>query len=426
MTVIASVSAREILDSRGQPTIEVDVVLDSGAWGRSAAPAGASTGEREAVELRDGEAAFGGRGVSRAVAAVDREIAPALNGLDASDQERVDERLVELDGTPNKSRLGGNAIVAVSVATARAAAEDAGMPLYRWLARGRAEMVLPVPQLNVINGGAHAPNALDVQEFMLVPAGAESFRQAMRMASETYHELRRVLAGRGLVTSVGDEGGFAPDLGSTEQAREAIVEAIIGAGYEGEIVIGLDPAASGFHRDRSYVLAGEGRTLDAGEMIGFYDDLARRYPIVMIEDGLAENDWDGWRQMTQELGSRIQLVGDDIFVTNRDLLAQGIESDVANAVLIKLNQVGTVSETLATIDLAQRSGYGTMISHRSGETEDTTIADLAVATAAGQIKSGAPARGERIAKYNRLLRIEEELGSSARFAGWQPFARFRS
>jgi enolase len=423
VSAIRSISARQILDSRGEPTIEVDVTLTDGTSGRASAPSGASKGEFEAVELRDGEPAFSGRGVRRAIEAVEREIAPALVGEEVWAQETIDGRLCELDGTANKSRLGANAIVATSVAVARAAAANAGMPLYRWLARDEQEFTLPVPFLNVINGGAHARNSLDFQEFLIAPAGAETFAEAMRLASEVFHELKRLLAERGLATSVGDEGGFAPDLAATQAALETITEAIERAGHTGKVVLALDPAASGFHAEGGYMLVGEETVLDAGAMIDLYEQLLDGFSILSLEDGLAEDDWQGWRSLTSRLGGRVQLVGDDIFVTNEDRLARGVEERVANAILIKLNQIGTLTETLETIALAKRHNYGTMISHRSGETEDTTIADLAVATKAAQIKAGAPSRGERIVKYNRLLRIEEELGDNARYAGWAPFER---
>jgi enolase len=425
MTVISSVAARQILDSRGNPTVEVDVTLESGALGRAAVPSGASTGKFEAVELRDGDGSrFGGKGVLHAVTTVEREIAPALLGSDPADQRGLDRRLIELDGTPNKSRLGANAILGASLAAAKAAAAEARMPLYRWVG-GDGATLLPVPMLNVINGGAHAQNALDLQEFMLVPAGAESFAEAIRLASETYHVLRSLLHERGLATAVGDEGGFAPDLPSSEAAIETILEAIARAGHTERVVLALDPAPSGLFSDGVYHLTGEGRELDTDAMIEMYEDFVSRFPIVMLEDGLAEEEWRGWRHLTERLGDRVELVGDDIFVTNAERLRRGIDEHVANAILIKLNQIGTLTETLDTIELARSAGYQTVISHRSGETEDTTIADLAVALGLGQIKTGAPTRGERIAKYNQLLRIEEELGDRARYAGWEPFSRSR-
>jgi enolase len=423
MAAIQAVTAREILDSRGNPTLEVDVTLAGGASGRAAVPSGASTGALEAVELRDGDPArFGGKGVLHAVASVTGEIAAAVTGLDAAGQEALDRTLVELDGTPNKGRLGANAILGVSVAAAKAAAADAGVPLYRWLG-GDGATLLPVPMLNVVNGGAHAANSIDLQEFMLVPTGAETFAEALRLAAETYQQLKSLLSERGLATGVGDEGGFAPDLPSSEAAIETIVEAIDRAGHAEAIAVALDPAPTGLFADGVYDLRGEGRRLDTAEMIDFYETLVERYPIVSLEDGLAEDEWDGWRTLTERLGGRIQLVGDDIFVTNVDLLRRGIGERVANAILIKLNQIGTLTETLEAIEVARAAGYRAVVSHRSGETEDTTIADLAVATGVGQIKTGAPCRSERVAKYNRLLRIEEELGARARYPGAAAFDR---
>jgi len=423
MSDIVGVSACQILDSRGFPTVEVEVVLDSGAVGRSDVPSGASTGVYEAVELRDGDSErWEGKGVNIALANVEGEIADAVVGEDADDQRGIDRLLVELDGTPNKGRLGANAILGVSIAVAKAAAADAGVPLYRWLG-GTNARVLPVPMLNVINGGLHAQNTLDPQEFMLVPAGAESFSEAMRIASETYHALKSVLRGRGLATGVGDEGGFAPDVGATTEAIDVILEAAERAGHRDKVAIALDPAASSFFRDGRYELAGESKSLDTAEMIDFYDELLDRYPIVSIEDGLAEDEWDGWADLTARLGRRTQLVGDDLLVTNVERIERAVSAGIANSVLIKLNQIGTVSETLDAIELAHRHGYTTVISHRSGETEDATIADLAVAANSGQMKSGAPARTERTAKYNQLLRIERELGSAAVFPGWSAFPR---
>ena len=402
--------------------MEIEVELASALVGRAAVPSGASTGIYEAVELRDGDRKrYSGKGVLKALQGLRDEIRPALLGLDPADQRVLDERLIELDGTPNKARLGANAILGASVAAAKAAATEAGDPLYRWLGGERAT-TLPVPMLNVINGGAHAENRIDLQEFMLVPAGASTFAEALRIAAETYHELKRLLHERGLSTGVGDEGGFAPDLPSSEAAIEAILEAIERAGHSGEIVLALDPAPSGLFSDGIYDLKGEGRRFDSEEMIAMYEDFVARYPIVSVEDGLAEDEWEAWAALTQRLGEKIQLVGDDIFVTNVDRLQRGIDERVANAILIKLNQIGTVTETLDAIELAQRAGYSAVISHRSGETEDTTIADLAVATGVGQIKTGAPARSERVAKYNQLLRIEQELGEEATFAGWTPYA----
>jgi enolase len=426
MSAISSVHGRQVLDSRGNPTVEVDVRLDSGAFGRATVPSGASTGEHEAVELRDGDpGAYLGKGVLRAVANVNGEIAQALSGLDAADQRALDERLIELDGTETKSRLGANAILGCSLASAKAAAADAGVPLYRYLGGGEAR-TLPVPMLNVINGGAHAQNRLDLQEFMLVPAGAATFAEGLRMGAEVFHRLKEVLHERGLATSVGDEGGFAPDLESTEQAIEAILEAAERAGHRENVAIALDPAASEVFRDGRYELPGEGRSLDPEGMIQLYAELADRFPVVSIEDGLDENGWDDWRALMERLGDRVQLVGDDLFVTNVAFLRRGIESGVANAVLLKVNQVGTLTETLDTIEVARGAGYATVISHRSGETEDTTIADLAVAVNAGQIKTGAPSRSDRVAKYNQLLRIEEELGERAVYPGWSAYADQRS
>ena len=423
MTAITHVHARQILDSRGNPTLEVDVRLVSGAFGRAAVPSGASTGEHEAVELRDGDPSlYLGKGVLGAVANVNGEIASAAVGLDAADQRELDRIMIELDGTPNKSRLGANAVLGCSLAVAKAAADDTGEPLYRALG-GEAARTLPVPLMNVINGGAHAQNRLDLQEFMVVPAGAESFSEALRIGAEVFHTLRAVLHERGLATGVGDEGGFAPDLASTEGAIEAILDAAERAGHRERIGIALDPAASEVFREGEYDLPGEGRTLDSSAMIGFYGDLADRFPLVSIEDGLDEDGWDDWRRLTHELGERVQLVGDDLFVTNVDFLRRGIEEGVANAILVKVNQIGTLTESLDVIELARSAGYATVVSHRSGETEDTTIADLAVAVNAGQIKTGAPSRTDRVAKYNQLLRIEEELGDDAVYPGWAAFRR---
>jgi enolase len=419
---IADVTARQILDSRGNPTVEVDVRLVSGAFGRAAVPSGASTGVHEALELRDGGDAYGGKGVTQAVENVRGEIVQALRGFDAADQEGLDRRLIDLDGTPNKARLGANAILGVSLAVAKAAAADAGVPLFRYLG-GDAARTLPVPMLNVINGGAHAQNSIDLQEFMVVPVGAESFADALRVGAEVYHSLRAVLHERGFGTGVGDEGGFAPDLESSEAAIEAILEAAERAGHRERIAIALDPAASEIFEGGVYRF--EGREKPAAEMPAFWAELIERYPIVSIEDGLAEDDWETWAQLTRQLGERVQLVGDDIFVTNPLRLQRGIEAGVGNSILVKVNQIGTLTETLEAIRMAQAAGYTVVISHRSGETEDTTIADLAVATNAGQIKTGAPARSERVAKYNQLLRIEEELGASAVFPGWDAFPRGR-
>ncbi|MCR4419152.1 MAG: phosphopyruvate hydratase [Clostridia bacterium] len=424
MTIIDEVRAREILDSRGNPTVEVDVMLESGVVGRAAVPSGASTGTYEAVELRDSDPGrYLGKGVQKAVENVNEVIAPEVVGLDALDQAQIDRLLISLDGQPNKGRLGANAVLGVSLAVARAASLALGLPLYRYLG-GTNARCLPVPMMNVINGGRHADNNLDLQEFMLVPAGAPNFREALRWGTEVFHQLKAILRQRGLATAVGDEGGFAPNLATTEEALSLLVEAIEKAGYKpGEqVYLAMDPAASEIYRDGKYVFAGEGVTRTSGEMIDYYASLVEKYPIISIEDGLAEDDWEGWREMTARLGGRIQLVGDDIFVTNPEKLGRGIQTGVANAILIKVNQIGTLTETLDTMDLAVRSGYARVISHRSGETEDTTIADLAVAANTGQIKTGAPSRSERVAKYNQLLRIEEELEEAAVFLGIKAFA----
>ena len=424
-STISRLHARQILDSRGNPTVEVEATLASGASGRAAVPSGASTGRYEAVELRDGDpAAYGGKGVFHAVRNVETEIASALAGMDAGAQADVDRALVELDGTSNKGRLGANAVLGASLAVAKAAAADAGVSLFHWIG-GDAARVLPVPMLNVLNGGMHAQNSVDFQEFMVVPAGAASFAEALRIGAETFHTLKRVLHDRGLATGVGDEGGFAPDLPSTEAVIDAILEAAEGAGHGDKVALALDPASSSFLDDGSYRLDGEGRALDAPGLIDLYASLAERYPLVSIEDGLGEDEWDDWRALTERLGERVQLVGDDLFVTNVERLRRGIETGAANAILIKLNQIGTLTETLETIELARANGYGVVISHRSGETEDTTIADLAVATGVGQIKTGAPSRTDRVAKYNQLLRIEEELGDAAQYPGWEAFAAKR-
>ena len=418
MSTIEQVIGREVLDSRGNPTIEVEVVLDSGASGRAIVPSGASTGSFEAVELRDGGPRFGGKGVTRAVGNVNGEIAEVLAGRDALDQRSVDLALIDADGTPNKGRLGANAILGVSLATARAGADELEVPLFRYVG-GVDAHVLPVPMMNVINGGVHADNSIDLQEFMIMPVGAASFSEALRWGVETYHALATVLKTRGLSTAVGDEGGFAPNLGSNEEAVTVLVEAIEAAGRVpgDEIAIAVDPASSEFYKDGAYVLAGEGRTLSSDEMVQYWVDLVGRYPIVSVEDGMAEDDWDGWAALTAALGGSVQLVGDDLFVTNETRLQRGIDSSTANAILVKVNQIGTLTETLGTMSLATRSAYGCVMSHRSGETEDTTIADLAVATNCGQIKTGAPARSDRVAKYNQLLRIEEILGETAAFRG---------
>jgi enolase len=422
MGSIERIHARQILDSRGNPTVEVEVGLDTGATGRAAVPSGASTGEFEATELRDGGEAWGGKGVTHAVANVNDDIAAALIGARATEQGAIDRTLIDLDGTPNKQRLGANAILGVSLAVARAAATEAGEPLYRFLG-GADARVLPVPMMNVLNGGAHADNAVDFQEFMVVPGGAESFSEALRMGAEVFHALKRTLKERGLATAVGDEGGFAPDLESNEAALGALMAGIEAAGYRpgDDLVIALDPATSELHRNVSYVLEHEGRTLSAGEMVAYWEDVAARYPIVSIEDGMDEEDWDGWRELTERLGERCQLVGDDLFVTNPERLRRGIEIGAANSILIKVNQIGTLTETLEAIQMARDAGYTVVVSHRSGETEDTTIADLAVATGAGQLKTGAPSRSDRVAKYNQLLRIEEELGARAIYPGMDAF-----
>jgi enolase len=425
VSAIAAVYAREILDSRGNPTLEVEVSLESGAWGRAAVPSGASTGKREAVELRDGEAKrYGGKGVQRAVQNVEETIASEVEGMDAAEQATIDQTLIDLDATPNKSALGANALLGVSLAVARAAADEAGLPLYAYLG-GVGARLLPVPLMNVLNGGAHADNGLDFQEFMLVPAGAESFSAAVRMGAEIFHALRAILKDKGLSTGVGDEGGFAPALGSNTAALDLFLLAIERAGYRpGEdVLLALDVAASEFARDGGYRLRVDSSDRTAEEMVELYESLIERYPICSIEDGLGEDDVAGWASLTRRLGPRVQLVGDDLFVTNPAIIQQGIKKGLANAVLVKVNQVGTLTETLEAIELAKRAGYGTVISHRSGETEDTFIADLAVAVNAGQIKTGSVARGERTAKYNQLLRIEEELGHTASWPGRALYAR---
>jgi len=420
MSAITNVRGRQILDSRGNPTVEVEVELAGGARGRAAVPSGASTGVHEAVELRDGGADWGGKGVRQAVENVGGEIADAVRGLSAADQRAVDLRLIELDGTPNKGRLGANAILGVSIATAKAAAAHAGQPLWRWLG-GEDASVLPVPMMNVINGGAHADNAIDFQEFMVVPAGAAKFSEALRIGVEVFHSLKGLLHERGLSTAVGDEGGFAPDLPTAEAAIEAVLEAAERAGHREHVAVALDPASTEFFHDGRYRVEGGERDTDA--MIDLYAHLSERFPLVSVEDALAEDEWDGWRRLTGRLGDRLQLVGDDLFVTNVERLQRGIESGVGNAILIKVNQIGTLTETLDAIELARSRGYAAVISHRSGETEDTTIADLAVATGSGQIKTGAPSRTDRVAKYNQLLRIEEELGERAEYPGWSSFPR---
>lgn len=421
MTTITDVWAREILDSRGNPTIEVDVILEGGAMGRAAVPSGASTGEHEAVELRDGDMKrFLGKGVQKAVANVNDVIGPALYGLDASEQVSIDKRMIELDGTENKSKLGANAILGVSLACAKAASETAELPLYQYIGGPNAK-ILPVPCLNILNGGKHADNNVDLQEFMIIPSGAPSFHEAMRYAVETYHHLKAILKSKNLSTALGDEGGFAPDLKSNEEALKLIVQGMEKAGYKpGEdIYIGIDAAASSFYNGSKYILKAEGKENNASGMVDFYESLIKRYPVIFIEDGLAEDDWDGWKLLTKRLGEKIQLTGDDLFVTNRKRLKKGIELKVANSILIKPNQIGTLTETLDTVEMAKRAKYTCLFSHRSGETEDDILADIVVATNAGQIKSGAPARSERLCKYNRLMRIEEELGEKAEFYEWQ-------
>jgi enolase len=418
MSEIVSVVGREILDSRGNPTVEVEVTLESGATGRAAVPSGASTGEHEAVELRDGGSRYLGKGVAKAVGYVNGEIAESLQGIDAFEQRFVDRELAALDGTDNKARLGANAILGTSLAVAKAAADEVELPLYRYLGGPNAH-VLPVPMMNVVNGGVHADNSIDMQEFMIMPVGAPSFREALRWGTETYHTLKKVLHDRGLSTAVGDEGGFAPNLSSNEDAIRILVEAIEKAGYTpgDDIAIAMDPAMSELYRDGAYHLAGEGKVLGRDEMVAYWARLVDTYPIVSLEDGMHEDDWDGWSALTQAVGDRVQLVGDDLFVTNVARLRMGIERHVANSILVKVNQIGSLSETLDTVELATRNGYSSVMSHRSGETEDATIADLAVATNCGQIKTGAPARSDRVAKYNQLLRIEEQLGEQAEFRG---------
>ncbi|MBU6328586.1 MAG: phosphopyruvate hydratase [Acidobacteria bacterium] len=418
MSTIEHIAGREVLDSRGNPTVEVEVILESGASGRAMVPSGASTGAFEAVELRDGGDRYGGKGVLDAVGHVDEEIYDTLIGFDATDQRDIDRVLIELDGTDNKGRLGANAILGVSLAVARAAADELALPLYRYIGGVNAH-VLPVPMMNVLNGGEHADNNVDIQEFMIMPVGAASFSEALRWGAQTYHVLKKVLHDRGLSTAIGDEGGFAPNLASNEDAVVLLCEAIEQAGFTpGEdIAIALDAASTEFFRDGAYVLAGEGRTLSPAEMVGYLESLCSRYPIVSIEDGMSEEDWDGWALLTRTLGSRVQLVGDDLFVTNTERLSRGIEAGVANSILVKVNQIGSLTETLESVAMATRAGYTAVMSHRSGETEDTTIADLAVATNCGQIKTGAPARSDRVAKYNQLLRIEDDLGEAAAYWG---------
>jgi len=427
MTRIVDVYAREVLDSRGNPTVEVEVVLESGDVGRAIVPSGASTGAYEAVELRDGDKErFLGKGVLKAVQHVNEIIAPELEGWDATDQVGIDKHLIELDGTPNKGKLGANAILGVSMAVARAAAEALGVPLYNYLGGFNAK-TLPVPMMNILNGGKHADNNVDIQEFMIMPVGAPSFREGLRMGAEIFHNLKAVLKVKGLATSVGDEGGFAPNLSSNEEALQTIVAAIERAGYKpGEdVLLALDVAATELYKDGKYHLEGEGVTRSSEEMIAFYEELVSKYPVVSIEDGLSEDDWDGWKLLTERLGGKVQLVGDDLFVTNTERLSQGIEKGVGNSILIKVNQIGTLTETFDAIEMAKRAGYTAVISHRSGESEDTTIADIAVATGAGQIKTGAPSRTDRVAKYNQLLRIEDELAETAQYPGKTAFYNLR-
>ena len=423
MSSIVDVVAREILDSRGNPTVEADVLLESGVMGRAAVPSGASTGTREAIELRDGEARrYGGKGVLKAVEHVNTEISEAIVGLDASEQVFIDKTLVDLDGSDNKSRLGANALLAVSMAVAKAAAEESGLPLYRYFG-GSGAMRMPVPMMNVVNGGAHANNTLDMQEFMIVPVGQQSFREALRCGAEIFQSLKKLIDAKGMSTAVGDEGGFAPDLPTHAAALDLIIEAIGKAGYSAgqDVMLALDCAASEFYKGGAYVLESENKKLSSAQFCDYLSDLAARYPIVSIEDGMAENDWEGWKTLTGRLGRKLQLVGDDIFVTNPAILREGIQQGVANSILIKVNQIGTLTETFSAIELAKRAGYGTVISHRSGETEDTTIADIAVGTNALQIKTGSLSRSDRVAKYNQLLRIEEDLGDSVSYPGRSAF-----
>lgn len=427
MSTIIDIIAREILDSRGNPTVEADVLLESGVMGRAAVPSGASTGEKEALELRDGDKSrYLGKGVLKAVANINSDIADAIIGLDASDQGFIDQTLIELDGTENKGKLGANAMLAVSLAVARAAATDAGLPLYRYLG-GAGPMALPVPMMNVINGGEHANNTLDIQEFMIVPVGAKTFREALRCGAEIFHALKKLCDSKGYATTVGDEGGFAPNLSSHEEALQLIMEAISAAGYVAgeEVVLALDCAASEFYRDGKYHLTAEGLALSSQEFVNYLANFADKYPIISIEDGMSEHDWAGWKALTERLGKQIQLVGDDVFVTNPAILEQGIEQGIANALLVKVNQIGTLTETLRAVEMAKRAGYASVMSHRSGETEDSTIADLAVATNCMQIKTGSLSRSDRMAKYNQLLRIEEELGATAYYPGKKAFYQIK-
>ncbi len=421
-TQIVTVRAREIIDSRGNPTVEADVILGGGAFGRAAVPSGASTGSREAIELRDNDAErFGGKGVLDAVTNVNSKIANAISGMDATDQTAIDQAMIELDGTDNKSNLGANAMLAVSLATAKAAAAAQELPLYRYL--GGEEFSMPVPMMNIINGGEHADNSVDLQEFMIVPVGAPSINEAIRYGSEIFHALKKVLGAKGMNTAVGDEGGFAPDLSSNEEAIQVILEAIEAAGYKAgeEIMIAIDAASSEFYKDGKYVLASEGKEMSSAEFVDFLADWVEKYPIISIEDGLDESDWDGWKILTEKLGGKVQLVGDDLFVTNPAILKEGIDKEIGNSILIKVNQIGTLTETLQAITMAQDAGYTAVVSHRSGETEDTTIADIAVSTRAGQIKTGSMSRSDRVAKYNRLLRIAEALGDKAVYPGREAF-----
>ncbi|KAF7599658.1 MAG: phosphopyruvate hydratase [Candidatus Dactylopiibacterium carminicum] len=427
MSAIVDVIAREILDSRGNPTVEVDVLLESGVMGRAAVPSGASTGSREAIELRDGDKSrYLGKGVLKAVENVNTEICEALIGLDAEEQAYIDKVMLDLDGTDNKSRLGANALLAVSMAVAKAAAEEAGLPLYRYFG-GSAQMILPVPMMNIINGGAHANNSLDFQECMILPVGSKTFREALRCGAEIFHNLKKILDKKGYPTTVGDEGGFAPNVAGAEEALTLIVEAIGAAGYKAgeDVLIGLDCAASEYFKDGKYVMEGEGKTLTAAENVKFLADLVEKFPIITIEDGMAEQDWDGWKLLTDALGKKVQLVGDDLFVTNTKILAEGIEKGICNSILIKVNQIGTLTETFAAVEMAKRAGYTAVISHRSGETEDSTIADIAVGLSAGQIKTGSLSRSDRVTKYNQILRIEEDLGDVAVYPGRSAFYNLR-
>ena len=423
MSVILDIFAREILDSRGNPTVEVEVILESGVVGRAAVPSGASTGAHEAVELRDGDKErYLGKGVLQAVKNVNEIIAEQLIGYSVFDQVEIDELMIEIDGTPNKAKLGANAILGVSMAVAKAAAEELGVPLYKYLG-GFSARELPVPMMNILNGGEHADNNVDIQEFMVLPVGAPSFREALRMGAEVYHSLKSVLKARGLSTAIGDEGGFAPNLASNEEALQVIMEAIEKAGYKAgeDIYLGMDVASTEFYRDGKYKMTGEGKEFTSAELVAFYENLVAKYPIITIEDGMAEDDWEGWKLLTEKLGKKLQLVGDDLFVTNTERLAKGIDEGIANSILVKVNQIGTLTETFATMEMAKRAGYTCVVSHRSGETEDATIADIAVAVNAGQIKTGAPARTDRVAKYNQLLRIEDELCDSADYKGLAVF-----